>query len=66
VSSRNPPPVLPSDSAQGRSTKDKIFVAPKNISPAKFFGILSGTSSTQLDVESVKKLRLLLRNESAR
>ena len=38
----------------------------KNISPTKFFSILSGTSSTQLDVENVKKLRLLLRNESAR
>ncbi|KAJ7476149.1 armadillo-type protein [Mycena latifolia] len=39
--------------------------APKDISPMRFFSILSGTSSTQLDIENVKKLRLLLRNESA-
>ena len=45
--------------------KEKMVVA-RNISPTKFFSILSGTSSTQLDVEDMKKLRLLLRNESAR
>lgn len=38
----------------------------KSMTPAKFFGVLSSTSSTQLDVEIVKKLRLHLRNESAR
>jgi hypothetical protein len=45
--------------------KDKSAAA-KNLTPAKFFGLLSGTSSTQLEVETVKKLRMLLRNESAR
>ncbi|KAJ6624077.1 armadillo-type protein [Mycena sp. CBHHK59/15] len=39
--------------------------AAKDISPTRFFSILSGTSSTQLGIENVKKLRLLLRNESA-
>lgn len=48
-----------------KSGKERTVVA-KNISPTKFFSILSGTSSTQLDVEDIKKLRLLLRNESAR
>ncbi|KAF7312586.1 Drf-GBD domain-containing protein [Mycena indigotica] len=37
----------------------------KNLAPRKFFSILSGTSSTQLDIENIKKLRLMLRNESA-
>jgi hypothetical protein len=46
--------------------KEKNNSVVKDISPTRFFSILSGTSSTQLDVESVKKLRLLLRNESAR
>lgn len=51
--------------APNKQTKEK-FTATKNITPTKFFSILSGTSSTQLDVEDIKKLRLLLRNESAR
>jgi hypothetical protein len=51
--------------APSKSGKEKMAVT-KNISPTKFFSILSGTSSTQLDVEDIKKLRLLLRNESAR
>jgi hypothetical protein len=46
-------------------TKEKNASVFKDISPTKFFSILSGTSSTQLDVEILKKLRLLLRNESA-
>lgn len=49
----------------GKAGKDKLTAA-KNLSPTKFFSILSGTSSTQLDVEDIKKLRLLLRNETAR
>ncbi|OJA17141.1 hypothetical protein AZE42_05097 [Rhizopogon vesiculosus] len=56
------PPVTPGELITGRS-KDKGFV--KNITPVKFCSILSSTSSTQLEVEVVKKLRLLLRNESA-
>jgi hypothetical protein len=51
--------------ASGKNGKEKLAVT-KNISPTRFFSILSGTSSTQLDVEDMKKLRLLLRNESAR
>jgi hypothetical protein len=51
--------------ATTKNGKERIVVA-KNISPTKFFSLLSGASSTQLEVEDVKKLRLLLRNESAR
>lgn len=55
----------------GKAPKDRGAAAAKekaakDISPRRFFSILSGTSSTQLDIENVKKLRLLLRNESAR
>ncbi|KAJ7018809.1 armadillo-type protein [Mycena alexandri] len=46
----------------GAAGKEKVA---KDISPTRFFSILSGTSSTHLDIETVKKLRLLLRNESA-
>ncbi|KAG6856907.1 hypothetical protein H0H87_012489 [Tephrocybe sp. NHM501043] len=50
----------------GKQGKEKFTAAAaKNLSPTKFFSILSGTSSTQLDVEDIKKLRLLLRNETA-
>jgi len=48
------------------SVKDKGTLRSKNISPTKFCSILTGTSSLQLDVDDIKKLRLLLRNESAR
>jgi hypothetical protein len=37
----------------------------KNLSPMRFCSLLTGTSSLHLEVEDVKKLRLLLRNESA-
>ncbi|KAJ6532087.1 armadillo-type protein [Mycena capillaripes] len=47
---------------RGVAGKEKVA---KDISPTRFFSILSGTSSTHLDIENVKKLRLLLRNESA-
>ncbi|KAF7374602.1 Drf-GBD domain-containing protein [Mycena sanguinolenta] len=47
---------------RGAAAKEK---AAKDISPMRFFSILSGTSTTQLDIENVKKLRLMLRNESA-
>lgn len=51
----------------GKSGKDKGLTQPTGkISPTKFISILSGTSSTQIDVENIKKLRLMLRNESAR
>ena len=49
----------------GKQGKEKGAVVAKNISPTKFCSILTSTSSTQLDVEGLKKLRLLLRNEVA-
>lgn len=48
-----------------QAIKDKSSVRAKNISPTKFCSILTSTSSLQLEIEDVKKLRLLLRNESA-
>ncbi len=45
--------------------KEKGALLTKNLSPTKFCSILTSTSSTVLDVEDLKKLRLLLRNESA-
>ena len=38
----------------------------KDMAPSRYTGILTSTSSLELDIEVVKKLRLLLRNESAR
>ena len=38
----------------------------KSFSPSAMVSALLGTSSTQLEIETVKKLRLLLRNESAK
>jgi hypothetical protein len=49
----------------GKQGKEKGAVVTKNISPTKFCSILTSTSSTHLDVEGLKKLRLLLRNEVA-
>jgi hypothetical protein len=57
------PPVIP-EFTSGKLAKDKALA--KSISPARFCSILTGTSSTQLELETVKKLRLLLRNESAK
>lgn len=48
------------------ASSTKNATSNSNISPANIYSILSGTSSIQMDVENVKKLRLLLRNESAR
>lgn len=53
-----------SDLSFSKLSKEKP-VSAKGISPSRFFSILSGRSSTQLDVEDIKKLRLLLRNETA-
>ncbi len=50
----------------GKTVKDKLSSIGKNMSPTKLISILTSTSSTELDVELIKKLRLLLRNESAR
>lgn len=58
----------PADSATPGApiAKDKVTARAKNISPAKFCSILTSTSTLQLEIEDVKKLRILLRNESAR
>ena len=50
----------------GRSSKEKTSTMARNLSPVNFVSILSGSSSTCLEVESVKKLRIMLRNEPAR
>ncbi|OBZ72179.1 GTPase-binding protein rid1 [Grifola frondosa] len=52
----------PSDA--GKPTKDKRMKL-SALAPEKYCSILLGSSSTHLEVESVKKLRLLLRNEAA-
>lgn len=48
-----------------KSNKDKYGTIGKNVSATQMISALSSTSSTDLDVEFIKKLRLLLRNESA-
>ncbi|KAF8134963.1 armadillo-type protein [Boletus edulis] len=47
------------------SSKSKEKALGKGMTPVKLCSILTSTSSTILDVEVVKKLRLLLRNEAA-
>ncbi|KAJ2918485.1 hypothetical protein MD484_g1959, partial [Candolleomyces efflorescens] len=54
------------DLASGaKVTKEKNGTV-KNLSPTRFCSILQGQSSLHMDVEDIKKLRLMLRNESAR
>lgn len=48
-----------------KPTKDKTATV-KQLSPMRFCSILQGQSSLHIDVEDIKKLRLMLRNESAR
>ncbi|KAF6759877.1 armadillo-type protein [Ephemerocybe angulata] len=48
----------------GKVPKDKNGTG-KNLSPMRFCSILQGQSSLQIDIEDIKKLRLMLRNESA-
>ncbi|KAH0833232.1 armadillo-type protein [Lanmaoa asiatica] len=47
------------------SSKSKERALGKGMTPVKFCSILASSSSTALDVEVVKKLRLMLRNEAA-
>ena len=54
-----------STSNQFKHGKDRNTSSGKSISPTKFVSILTGSSSLELDIELIKKLRLLLRNESA-
>ncbi|KAI5983410.1 armadillo-type protein [Pisolithus albus] len=56
------PAVIPGDLMTNKS-REKAFG--KTITPVKFCSILFSTSSTALEVDVVKKLRLMLRNESA-
>jgi len=44
-------------------SKDKAFG--KTVTPVNFCSILFSSSSLTLDIEVVKKLRLMLRNEAA-
>jgi hypothetical protein len=48
-----------------KPAKDKTATV-KQLSPMRFCSILQGQSSLHIDVEDIKKLRLMLRNESAR
>ncbi|KAJ3830049.1 armadillo-type protein [Lentinula raphanica] len=52
-------------STSNKSAKEKVPGSSRIISPTTSVSMLAGTSSTELDVEQIKKLRLLLRNESA-
>ena len=61
--SRAHAPVIPVELVSSKS-KEKAFG--KGMTPVKLCSILTSSSSTTLDVEVVKKLRLFLRNEAAR
>ncbi|KAG6334491.1 hypothetical protein ID866_4602 [Astraeus odoratus] len=56
------PAVIPGDLMTNKA-KDKAFG--RTITPVKFCSLLFSSSSTMLDIDVVKKLRLMLRNESA-
>ncbi|CAK5268292.1 unnamed protein product [Mycena citricolor] len=49
----------------GRPPAARTAAKAKDLSPQRFCSVLTGQSSTELDIEVVKKLRLMLRNESA-
>lgn len=57
---------LPSSSSSEIVSKKAPKGWSKDIAPSKHVNALTSTSSVGLDIETVKKLRLLLRNESAR
>lgn len=61
--SRAQAPVIPVELVSSKS-KEKTFG--KGMTPVKFCSILTSSSSTTLDVEVIKKLRVMLRNEAAR
>ena len=60
VAEANTAPVAPL-----KVSKDKKKGASNSIAPEKYVSMLLGQSSTAMDIEVPKKLRLLLRNESA-
>lgn len=61
--SRAQAPVIPAELV---SSKSKEKALGKGMTPVKFCSILTSSSSTTLDIEVVKKLKLMLRNEAAR
>lgn len=61
--SRAQAPVIPVELV---SSKSKEKALGKGMTPVKFCSILTSSSSTTLDMETVKKLRVMLRNEAAR
>lgn len=61
--SRAQAPVIPAELVPSKSKERALG---KGFTPVKFCSILTSSSSTSLDVEVVKKLRLMLRNEAAR
>ncbi len=64
---RAPPSAASSQSEGAGQGKHPTKEKEKNsASVAKYCGVLTSTSTLQLDLETVKKLRLMLRNESAR
>lgn len=67
IKSRSQVNLFASSSVLDLSAGGKAKPAPfsKTTSPVKIISALSGISSLQIDVENIKKLRLLLRNESA-
>jgi hypothetical protein len=46
--------------------KEKMTLPAKPMSPSQYVSVLSGTSSLTLDIDKVKRLRIMLRNEAAR
>lgn len=57
---------IPASSSSEISNKKSQKTWSKDMAPSKYFNALMSMSSVDLDIELVKKLRLLLRNESAR
>lgn len=59
-------PAFSSEPSRGAKEKKKEKDKDTGLSPQRYCNLLLSSSSTQLDIEAVKKLRLMLRNESAR
>ncbi|KAI0950755.1 hypothetical protein AcW1_007982 [Taiwanofungus camphoratus] len=64
VGASQPSLLFSSEPSQTKPSKEKRSKM-ATITPAKYVNILTSTSTTQLEIETVKKLRLLLRNEAA-
>ena len=59
-------PLLSDTSKNNKEKSKKDKAKDTALSPQRYSDVLEATSSMQLDIEFVKKLRLMLRNESAR